>query len=67
MKTKITLSNVKCGGCADNIKKGLHTFPEISEIGIDVPSGVLELTYDDNFPLSKIKEKLSSIGYPEKA
>lgn len=66
VKTKITLNNIKCGGCADTIKNGLKSLPEVSEINIDIPSSSVEVTYNDSFPLAKIKEKLSSLGYPEK-
>jgi len=66
MKTKIIVNNMKCDGCADTIKKGLKSFSEVSEINIDIPSNSIEITYDGNFPLTKIKEKLSSLGYPEK-
>lgn len=57
---------MKCSGCADTIKKGLKSFSEVSEVNIDIPSGLVEVTYEDGFPLTKIKEKLSLLGYPEK-
>jgi copper chaperone CopZ len=66
MTTKINVLNVKCGGCADSIKKGLKSIPEVSDIQVDVPSGLVEVTYADSLPVEKIREKLSSIGYPAK-
>lgn len=67
MKTKINVNNVKCGGCAETIKKGLHSFTEVTDVNVDIPSGSVEVTYEDQFPLATIKEKLAQLGYPEKA
>ena len=66
MITKINVANVKCGGCADAIQKGLHAFPEVTDIKVDVATGMVEVSYADSFPLEKIREKLAAIGYPAK-
>jgi copper chaperone len=66
MKTKITIDNMKCGGCAGSIKKGLKSFKEVSEVTIDVEHETVEITHHNNFPIETLKEKLSSMGYPEK-
>jgi len=65
MTTKITVDNLKCGGCAGTIKKGLKTFPEVSEVLVDIENNSVEVTYNNDFPLEKIKEKLAAMGYPE--
>ncbi len=57
---------MKCGGCARSIKNGLLTFHEISEVTVDIDHDVIEVTYDNNFSLEKIKDKLTLMGYPEK-
>ena len=66
MKTKIMIDNMKCGGCADSIKKGLKSFAEVSEVNVDVEHESVEITHTDRFPVETLKEKLSSMGYPEK-
>jgi len=66
MKTTLEVKNIKCGGCAEAIKTGLKSFPEIAEVQVDIPAGKVEVTHGDHFPLLKIREKLSAIGYPEK-
>jgi len=65
MTTKITVDNLKCGGCAGTIKKGLKTFPEVSEVLVDVENNSVEVTYNNDFPFEKIREKLAAMGYPE--
>lgn len=57
---------MKCGGCAGSIKKGLRSFSEVSEVVVDVENESVEITHKDDFPIEKLKEKLSSMGYPAK-
>ena len=66
MKTQLSIDNMKCGGCANSVKKGLQSFPEVGEVKVDLEKGEVEVEYNDAFPLEKIKEKLLSMGYPEK-
>lgn len=66
MKTKIIIDNMKCGGCAGSIKKGLRSFSEVSDVVVDVENESVEITHNDDFPIEKLKEKLSSMGYPAK-
>lgn len=66
MKTKIIIDNMKCGGCAGSIKKGLRSFFEVSDVVVDVENESVEITHNDDFPIEKLKEKLSSMGYPVK-
>jgi len=67
MKTIIDVDNLKCNGCAGTIKKGLKSFPEVKEVTVDIDHNSVEVSYEDNFSPEKIKEKLESMGYPEKA
>ncbi len=57
---------MKCGGCAGSIKKGLKSFTEVSDVVVDVENESVEITHKDDFPIEKLKEKLSSMGYPAK-
>jgi copper chaperone len=66
MRTKIIIDNMKCGGCAGSIKKGLRSFSEVYDVVIDVENGSVDITHNDDLPIEKLKEKLSSMGYPEK-
>jgi copper chaperone len=66
MKTKLFIDNMKCGGCAGGIKKGLGSFQEVSDVVVSVEDESVEITHDDRFPVERLKEKLLSMGYPEK-
>ncbi|MDP5105423.1 heavy-metal-associated domain-containing protein [uncultured Polaribacter sp.] len=64
MTTDIQIENLKCGGCAATIKKGLLTLENINEVTVDVEKSIVSVTSDkDN--LEAVKEKLSKLGYPE--
>ncbi len=66
MKTKIIIDNLKCGGCAGSIKKGLRSFSEVSDVIVDLENETVEITHSDGFQIEKLKNKLSSMGYPAK-
>jgi copper chaperone len=64
MKTQIEIENLKCGGCASTITKGLLSLENVSEVEIDIEKSIVSVTSKDE-SLNEIKEKLSKLGYPE--
>ena len=64
MKTDIQIENLKCGGCAATIKKGLLSLENVSEVEIDIENSIVSVTSTDS-STEQIKEKLSKLGYPE--
>lgn len=64
MTTEIQIENLKCGGCAATIKKGLLGLDNINEVNVDVENSIVSITLE-NENLELIKEKLSKLGYPE--
>lgn len=64
MTTEIQIENLKCGGCAATIKKGLLSLENINEVHIDVEKSMVTVT-SENIDLAKVKTKLSKLGYPE--
>lgn len=64
MKTDIKIENLKCGGCAATIKKGLLSLENVNEVEIDIDNSIVSITSSNN-SISEIKEKLSKLGYPE--
>lgn len=64
MTTKIQIENLKCGGCAATIKKGLLAIDSIESVEVDVEKSIVSIT-SENENLGLIKEKLSKLGYPE--
>jgi copper chaperone len=64
MMTVIKIENLKCGGCAATIKKGLLSIENVSDILVDVANDTVSIT-SENVLIDVIKEKLSKLGYPE--
>ena len=62
--TEIFIENLKCGGCAATIKKGLLTINSVKDAEVYVENNSVSVTTSDN-NLQEIKEKLSKMGYPE--
>lgn len=65
MKNTLQIVNLKCGGCANSVKKGLLTIDGIENIEVNVEIG--EVTFDavSEELIVKVKEKLAKMGYPE--
>ncbi len=64
MNTKIIeIENLKCGGCAATIKKGLLSLEDVNDIEIDVENSLVKITSEKEDVLA-VKEKLSKLGYP---
>jgi copper chaperone len=64
METKIYIENLKCGGCAATIKKGILSVDGVSDINIDVDKSLVEVTTNSDVIVA-VKDKLSKMGYPE--
>ncbi|MCG2431084.1 heavy-metal-associated domain-containing protein [Aequorivita xiaoshiensis] len=64
MKNSITVQNLKCGGCANTITKNLSNFESIREVQVDVESSTVSFESADTEEISRVKEKLKSLGYP---
>lgn len=64
MKTDIQIENLKCGGCAATIKKGILSLNGVQDVEVDVEKSIVSIASEsDN--LEEIKMKLSKLGYPE--
>tara|TARA_R110002074_G_scaffold390180_6_gene573945 strand:- start:1427 stop:1714 length:288 start_codon:yes stop_codon:yes gene_type:complete len=64
MTTTIRIENLKCGGCAATIKKGILAIDSVESIEVDVDTSEVIVSHLENV-VDKIKYKLSSLGYPE--
>ena len=64
MKTDIQIENLKCGGCAATIKKGLLTLEHINEVEVNVEKSIVSISSESDV-LENVREKLSKLGYPE--
>ena len=64
MIAEIQIENLKCGGCAATIKKGILGLEGINEVEVDVENSIV-LISSENINVEEIKLKLSKLGYPE--
>lgn len=64
MKQEIQIENLKCGGCAATIVKGLSAISGVEDVNVDVETSIVSFSSDKE-QLIEIKEKLSGLGYPE--
>ena len=69
MDCLISVENIKCGGCANNIKQKLTAIQGVQSVDVDVEVGqvavVLDESIDPEVVTKEIKAKLLSMGYPE--
>jgi len=63
--TTLEILNLKCGGCANSVKKGILTIDGIDEVSVDVEGAKVSLNTSDDLIILEVKKKLSSMGYPE--
>lgn len=63
--TTIEILNLKCGGCANTIKKGIVSITGVSEVTVDLETSKVTIDTDDQPVILSVKKKLSKMGYPE--
>jgi copper chaperone len=65
MELRLTVENVKCGGCARSIEKALRADPRISAVAVD-PAGGLVLIEAAADVRAQAAATLARLGYPER-
>jgi len=63
--TTIEILNLKCGGCANTIKKGIISIEGVSEVSVDIEASKVSVNADNEAIILSVKEKLAKMGYPE--
>jgi len=61
----IKADNIKCGGCATNIKNGLNELSEVESVNVNIETGKVTIIAN-NIEQSIIEQKLNDLGYPAK-
>ncbi|CAM1349003.1 heavy-metal-associated domain-containing protein [Tenacibaculum insulae] len=64
MEQEIYIENLKCGGCANTIINGLKAIKGVDNVTVNVEKSAVTLVANE-VTLSKVKEKLANLGYPE--
>ncbi len=65
METTIHIQNLKCGGCANTITKGISSMESIDNVLVNVEESTVTFSYSAEEQLDEVKNKLKSMGYPE--
>ncbi len=60
---KFRVDNVKCDGCATNIRDGLGNVEGVSHISVDVARGDVEV-HGDTLARDVLTARLAELGYP---
>ena len=65
METTIHIQNLKCGGCANTITKGISSIAAIQNVSVNVDESTVTFSYETEDQVNEVKNKLKSLGYPE--
>ena len=69
MNIQVSVENIKCGGCANRIRKQLQALEGVQSVSVDVEQGVVSATFSDENEgdelCSQILAQLAKMGYPE--
>lgn len=65
METTIHIQNLKCGGCANTITKGISSIEAIQNVLVNVDESTVTFSYETEAQVNEVKNKLKSLGYPE--
>lgn len=61
---QFNVKNVKCGGCAGNIRNGLSGMPGVATVDVEVETGRVTVE-GEGLSRDAIAQKLKELGYPE--
>lgn len=64
MAYKISIENIKCGGCANTIITKLNKLDVVDRCDVGVENGVISITGDESYK-SDVTQLLLKLGYPE--
>lgn len=65
MEYSFKVANVKCGGCASNIKTNLENDARIKKVEVDIESGTVRIDANSDASSDWLKQ-MADLGYPEK-
>jgi len=61
----IAIDNLKCGGCANTIKKSLLGMTGMETVDVNVDTSEVGVSFRFSLTKPEILKKLASLGYPE--
>lgn len=64
MSFSVAVENIKCGGCANTIRKRMTEIAGVAGAEVDIEQGVVHIDGDDAVRATVV-EALHAAGYPE--
>jgi len=64
MSFTVTVENIKCGGCANSIRKALGAIAGVSGVEVDIEKGDIRVEGDQG-ARAAVTRRLLELGYPE--
>ena len=64
MSYKLSVENIKCGGCANTITTRLNELEAVNNCQVDVENGVVTIDGNESYQSEAI-QLLLKLGYPE--
>ncbi|MFN3786605.1 MAG: heavy-metal-associated domain-containing protein [Thiothrix sp.] len=65
MQTRIEVENIRCGGCANTIRKKLMENEQIQAVDVDIEQRCITVTSDSDVRAAAL-QTLFDLGYPER-
>ncbi|MBN2865179.1 MAG: heavy-metal-associated domain-containing protein [Thiotrichales bacterium] len=69
MSIQVSVENIKCGGCANSIRKQLQTLEGVESVDVDVEQGQVTIELAESVDAegfcSEVRAQLLKMGYPE--
>jgi len=64
MSWTVTVENIKCGGCANSIRKALTAIPGVTGVDVDIEEGDVRVQAEEAMRAA-VTKRLLELGYPE--
>ncbi len=64
MRNTLQIQNLKCGGCANTIKKSINKIEGVSDVTVDNDESEISFSYSSEYQIELVINKLDFLGYP---
>jgi copper chaperone CopZ len=58
-----TVTGMTCGHCVQAVTGELSALPGVREVRVDLPTGAVAVTSDDELPLEHVRAAVDEAGY----
>jgi copper chaperone len=64
-KEEFIVANLKCGGCANTIRKSILTIDGLRNLVVDIDNSAVAIECNEKVERKVLAENLNAMGYPE--